>query len=180
MGSITTCTLPEGALLRTYVDRGAYTDCYVTECAQPVGHAQYVEAFYTTAVFKLERFLLSWFVNRPSTDAQARGVASGELASFAAWSVEARGPDQLLMCDFQGRTRSWLMTVPGLDGAPTKLYFGSAVVPAVEKRSGRKEMGFVFSALLGFHRLYSRILLRSAVNRLARIPSIADSGKRPA
>jgi hypothetical protein len=29
-------------------------------------------------------------------------------------------------------------------------------------------MGFAFRALLGFHKLYSRVLLRAAVARLAR------------
>ena len=28
------------------------------------------------------------------------------------WDVEARGENQLLMCVFQRRTRSWLMVVP--------------------------------------------------------------------
>src|SRR4051812_28810807 len=93
--------------------------------------AEFVEAFYTTAVFKLERLLLRVFAARPSTDGQAGKLARGELSSFAAWSVEGRAPDQLLLSDFSGRTRSWLMVSasdePGL--ACTRLYFGSAVVP---------------------------------------------------
>ena len=153
-------------MLCRYRDRGAYTDCYVSELARPVSHAEYVEAFYTTAVFKLERLLLAWFVARPSTDAQAHCLAIGQLKSFAAWDVEARVPNQVLLTDFQDRTRSWLMSTPSPDGQSTKLFFGSAVVPVVDRRSGRKKMGFGFKALLGFHKLYSRMLLRSAIRRL--------------
>jgi hypothetical protein len=127
-----------------------------------------VEAFYTTAVFKLERLLLSWLIARPSTDVQARELASGHLTSFAAWNVEARETNQVLLSDFQGRTCSWLMSAPSSGGRSTMLYFGSAVVPIVDQRSGQRRMGLAFQALLGFHKLYSRVLLRAAVGRLAR------------
>jgi hypothetical protein len=72
------------------------------------------------------------------------------------------------MCDYQGRTRSWLMSAAAPDGdaTRTRLYFGSAVVPALNPRSGRNEMGFVFRALLGFHKIYSRVLLGAAATRL--------------
>ena len=167
MASIEACELPYDALLRRYLDRGAYTDCYVTELARPVQHAEYVEAFYTTSVFKLERLLLSWFVALPSTDVQARELASGHLKTFAAWNVEARETDQVLLADFQGRTCSWLMTRPTSGNRSTTLYFGSAVVPIVDQSSGQRRMGFAFRALLGFHKVYSRVLLRAAVSRLA-------------
>lgn len=169
--SIRACPLPEGALLRRYLHGGAYADCYVTEVAQPFSHAEYVEAFYTTAVFKVERLLLKWLVSRPSTDKEAGQLADGSLGSFAAWRVENRGPDQLLLSDFTGRTRSWLMIAPSEDGAAapvTRLYFGSAVVPAVNARTGKAELGFAFRSLLCFHKLYSRVLLLAARSRLAR------------
>jgi len=148
--------LPAGALLQRYRDQGAYTDCFAIDVPGQVAHAAYVEAFYTTAVFKLERLLLALFVARPSRDAEARELASGQRQQFAAWSVEGRAPGQLLMCDYAGSTRSWLMAVPA--GQGTRLYFGSAVV--------RSRQGGVFRALLGFHKLYSRILLRAAVARV--------------
>lgn len=167
--SIQPCELPRGALLHAYRDRGAYTDCYVTEVARAVSRSEYVEAFYTTPVFKLERQILRWFAATPSTDREARQLASGALDSFAAWRVEGRTPDQLLLCDVSGRTRSWLMVEPIEHRAPpgsTRLYFGSAVVPIVSARSGKATLGFTFRALLGFHKLYSRILLRAARARL--------------
>lgn len=156
--------LPEAALLRTYAARG-YTDCYATTLPSAVTQADYVEAFYTTWVFRLERWILAWAVARPSTGAQAAQLARGGIARFAAWDVEARRDDQLLMCDLHGRTRSWLMVQP-LDGG-TRLYFGSAVV-AVPDAAGRPRLGAVYRALLGFHRLYSRALLAACAARLRR------------
>lgn len=173
MTSIQACELPDDALLRRYSCGGAYADCYATEVAGAVSHAEYVEAFYTTAVFKLERLLLAWFVARPSTDAQAAELASAKRTSFAAWNVEDRAPDQLLLSDFQGRTRSWLMRAPGSHVLTTRLLFGSAVVPSADRNTGEPGMGALFSVLLGFHKLYSRVLLRAAANRLARSRSAA-------
>jgi hypothetical protein len=166
-GSISACEVPSSALLRKYVYEGAYTDCYVTGIGASVSQAEYVEAFYTTAVFKFERLILTWLASMPSSDSDARRLANAEIDSFAAWSVEERAPNQLLLRDFQHRTRSWLMVAPIESGeAGTRLYFGSAVVP-VRRRSGEATLGFTFSALLGFHQLYSRILLRAARSRLA-------------
>lgn len=172
MTSIQACPLPDGALLGAYSRSGAYADCYTVDVPGTVTHAQFVAAFYTTWLFKLERFVLKWAVNKPSTDAQAAQLVAGEINSFAAWHVEQRGQDQLLMCDFRRRTRSWLMVVPQEAGsAPvTRLYFGSAVVPVKDARTGQMKMGAAFSALLGFHKLYSRALLSAAQSRLQSHP----------
>ena len=169
MSTIQPCELPRTSLLRAYRDRDAYTDCYVTEVAWPVSRPEYVEAFYTTAVFKLERQILRWFAATPSSDEEARRLASGERDAFAAWRVEAQSPDQLLLCDVSGRTRSWLMVEPIAHHerpTGTRLYFGSAVVPVASAKTGKPTLGFPFRALLGFHKLYSRILLRTASARV--------------
>ena len=164
--AIRPCDVPAGALLLAYA-RSGYVDCYVTEVPASLSHAEYVEAFYSTALFGIERRLLAWIVSRPSTDRDVRALATGDATTFAAWTVEARKPDQLLLADFRGRTRSWLMSAPITDSLPgTRLYFGSAVVRSTDARSGRTGMGFAFRALLGFHKLYSRLLLRAAVARL--------------
>lgn len=139
--------LPADALLRRYAEQGAYTDCFAVEVGQPVAHEAYVEAFYTTAAFKLERLLLGWFVARPSTDEQVRALANAQANEFAAWHVEARSVDQLLMCDMAQRTRSWLMCTAS-EGGGTLLYFGSAVVPVVNRSTGQPHMGGMFRALL--------------------------------
>ena len=155
--------MPGDALLQQYRAQGDYTDCFAIDVPAQVAHADYVEAFYTTSVFKLERLLLALLAARPSCDMEARELASGQRQQFAAWSVEGRAPGQLLMCDYAGSTRSWLMVAPA-PGAPdragTRLYFGSAVV--------RVRQGRAFRLLLGFHKLYSRILLRAAARRVLR------------
>lgn len=153
--------LPEGALLRRYAGvPGAYVDGWTLALPQAVTQAQYVEAFYTTWLFRLERAVLALLAGRPSSDAQAARLARGEADAFAAWTVEDRAANQLLLRDFLGRTRSWLMCEPG-PGA-SRLWFGSAVVPA----PGRGGIGRRFGVLLGLHRLYSRLLLRACARRL--------------
>jgi hypothetical protein len=168
---IRSAPLPEHALLTKYTRAGAYTDCYTLEVRGGVSHAKYVEAFYTSSVFKLERLILKWFVDKPSTDAEARELAAGRRNAFAAWTVEGRAADQLLMCDYLRRTRSWLMVVPcGSKESPmTRLHFGSAIVPVIDKSTGRSTLGWPFKLLLGFHKLYSRVLLSSARTRLAEL-----------
>ena len=168
MNSIQLGEPPQNALLGKYQQQGAYTDCYFVVVPRAISHSEYVEAFYTTPLFRIERFILAALVSRPSTDRQAGQLARGEVDAFAAWSVEGRTENQLLLCDFLGRTRSWLMTDTGKQGnlASTRLYFGSAVVPEKNAKTGKVSFGFGFHALLGFHRLYSRALLRSAVSRL--------------
>lgn len=153
--------LPSDSLLLPYRHSG-YADCYVTELPFSVTAAQFIEGFYTTPLFKLERMLLSAALRRTSTDAQAHELALGHRHSFAVWSVEARKDDQAILA--AGRTRSWLAVTPSELGG-TQLFFGSAVVPR-RAASGAHVMGFWFWALGGFHRAYSRALLRSARSRL--------------
>jgi hypothetical protein len=160
--------VPPGALLHEYVRRGDYADCFALWIPRRVTHAEYVAAFYTTGLFKLERLVLA-VIGKPSTDAAAADLAAGARNDFAAWSVEGRAPDQILMCDFRGDTRSWLMVEPGGDG--TRLYFGSAVVKRRIAPSGAKELTGGFRALLGFHTAYSRALLAAAHRRLSRARS---------
>ena len=102
MFSVQSCPLPDNALLARYRRSGAFTDCYAVDMPGAVSLARYVAAFYTTPVFRLERLILQWVVSRPSTDAQAEQLAAGEIDTFAAWHVEARSPDQLLLADLRG------------------------------------------------------------------------------
>jgi hypothetical protein len=83
--------------------------------------------------------------------------------------VEGRSENEMLLCDFVGRTRSWLMTVPlnAANDTRTELYFGSAVVPKQNPRTGQLSLGFQYQALLGFHKVYSVLLLYSAKLRLS-------------
>jgi hypothetical protein len=166
--SIKSCALPERALLGSYNHDGVYTDCYVTEVPDSVALAEYVTAFYTSPVFKLERMILEWMVSWPATDTDARQVAEGLNEKFAAWHVECRDEQQLLLSDFWDRTRSWFMVVPrdAANGKSTALYFGSAVVPYKDSATGQPRLGAGFRALLGFHKFYSVVLLYAAKQRL--------------
>ncbi len=148
--------------------QSGYADCFCVDIATMVSQEEFVKAFYTTPLFKVERLILKWAVSRPSTDDQATKLAAGTADAFAAWRVEKRNDSQLLLCDFTGRTRSWLMASSrvGQSGFGTRLYFGSAVVPVKNPRTGQTSMGPGFSALLGFHKIYSRLLLQAAKSRL--------------
>ena len=170
MPGVKPSVLPDDALLQVYAKKeGCYTDCYSTEVGAAVTLSQFVTSFYTTPLFKLERFVLRVATSRPSTDAQARALAEGQTDSFTAWTVEQRTDTQLLMCDMSGRTRSWFMVeaVSGASEPKTRLYFGSAVVSQVDRTKGEPKLGLVFTALLGFHKVYSRALLSVAKSRLS-------------
>lgn len=167
------CPLPADSSLHRYLGDGGYVDCYATDIRRSVSQSDFIAAFYTTWLFKLERWVLRWAANCPSTDDEAGQLGRGTLDHFAAWQVESCSDRQLLMRDFTGRTRSWLMSTPGSNGSGTRLYFGSAVIPRTNPVTGKRSMGFRYRALLGFHKLYSRMLLRAARSRL-------QSGCRPA
>ena len=160
------CPLPDGALLGKYLRQGTYTDCYAVNVRGAVSLVQYITAFYTTPVFKTERLILDLALSRPSTDAQAGRLAAGEANEFAAWHVEARTEDQLLLAEFSDRTRSWLMIATIGGGEGTRLYFGSAVLPVENSGTAELTLGPRFRVLLPFHKLYSRLLLFAARSRL--------------
>jgi hypothetical protein len=167
MPTVVPCPLPPAALLLGTQAAGAFVDCYTAEVATPVGHAEFVEAFYTTGLFKVERLLIRLFARRATTDDDARALAQGRCDEFAVWSVERRMPDQLLLADRTGRTKSWLMVAPQASAPPTtRLYFGSALIPHTNRRTGTPGFGLLFHLLLGFHRRYSVALLRAAAARL--------------
>ena len=168
MLAIERCSVPPNTLLHNCVTNGAYVDCYSTEINGQVSFPDFIFAFYTTLLFKLERLVLKLTAAKPSTDDQARQLADGTTKTFAAWHVENRRDNEILMCDFLGRTRSWLMMIPVNTGnsTGTRLCFGSAVVPVRRSKMGKPSIGFGFQALLGFHIIYSMLLLYSAKSRV--------------
>lgn len=174
MFPIQKCPIPPNSLLATYAKDGHYVDCFCTEIAGRISFADFIFAFYTTTLFKLERWILTWLVSRPSTDEEARELAEAGRATFAAWSLEARRENEVLMCDLFGRTRSWLMIIP-MDDSRTTLYFGSAVVPVRNPQTGKLSLGCIYRSLLGFHKIYSVLLLFSASRRLERRGSTVRS-----
>jgi hypothetical protein len=131
-----------------------------------VSLADFVFAFYTSPVFRIERWMLRTFIGAPSSDKGARALADGSAASFAAWYVGDRTATQLLMCDRFERTRSWFRVL-ALDSGGTLLQFGSAVAAAArDKGTGAATRGSGFRLLLEFHVLYSQLLLNAARNSL--------------
>ena len=166
--SVESCALRDNAFLHDYTQCGAYTDCYRTEIRGEISHPGYVTAFYTTPLFKLERLILARVFSKPSTDAEAQRLAQAQGDSFAAWIVERRADNQLLLADFQGRTRSWLMVERAGAGTDrsTLLYFGSAVMPLEKPNTAEPAFGRGFSLLIRLHRFYSVLLLCSARHRL--------------
>ncbi len=152
--------VPEHSFLGGYALRGAFTDCYAVEIDGVVTLSDLVQAFYTTPLFKLERWLLARLLGLRSSDLEAEQLAEGKATSFSAWRVENRSTDQILLD--AGQTRSWLSVAVDDRSHKTTLLFGSAVVPM---RPGGK-FGLAFHALLGFHRLYSKLLLSAAKRRV--------------
>ena len=75
--SIRACPLPPEALLARYSGTGGYADCYTTPLERAVSHAEFVEAFYTGGVFKVERLLLKLFLSKPSKGLPVRRFARG-------------------------------------------------------------------------------------------------------
>jgi hypothetical protein len=169
MFSVEKCAVPVDTLLDRYRKNESYADCYRTEIPKAVSINQFIFRFYTTFLFKLERWILTWIVAKPSTDSQAKQLADCDIDEFAAWHVEDRNESELLMCDLRGRTRSWFMVMrTSTNPDRTRLYFGSAVVPTRNRITGKLTMGLIFRALLGFHQIYSVLLLYAAKSRIAR------------
>lgn len=159
MGVVRAITVPSGALLAAYDGRG-HVDAYAADLPRPVDLPDFIRAFYDSPAFRPERWILAAVGHRGSA-ADLAALADGRGSRFAAWTLEARRPDEVLLAAFS--TRSWLAVEPR--GTGCTLHFGSAVVARADGR-----LGPGFHALLGFHRLYSRVLLGTAARALARAP----------
>jgi hypothetical protein len=161
--------LPESSLLAQLRRNGSYTDCFTLTLPIAATQAQFIEAFYTTKLFKAERSILRLLAGKRSTDEQAAELAAGSGRSFAVWQVTERTAGEILLTDETGRTSSWLMAVPNLtsSGSNTRLFFGSAIKPRrASIAGGQPQFGRLFHGLLGLHNLYSRRLLEAAAHRL--------------
>ncbi len=164
MDQVSDAPLPDGSLIAPFGEmEGHYTDAFRVRVAGDVDLAALIGAFYRTPLFRAERFVLRIAARAPSTDAELDALASGAAERFAAWSVEARRDDEILLSDQSGRTKSWLRIAPA-EGVGTELWFGSVVVPVMKR--GKLTLGPVFDALLKPHLIYSRALLGSAAFRL--------------
>ena len=163
--------LPESTLLAQLRRDGSYVDCFSLTLPIAATQAEFIEAFYTSKLFKAERFIIRLLAGKRSTDEQAAELAAGSGSAFAVWQVTARTANEILLTDASGRTSSWLMAVPigTAGGSSTGLFFGSAIKPrrASSAAGGQPQFGRLFHAVLGLHNLYSRWLLEAAAHRLA-------------
>jgi hypothetical protein len=170
MFSIVRQAVPADALLTTFrggvhPDRwGSYADCFAIIIDRKANLSEFVFAFYTSAVFRIERLVLHALIGTPSNQSDARALADGTAVEFAVWYVGERTATQLLMCDRYERTRSWFRAEPMPDGK-TLLQFGSALASASVETRGAAPGGR-FGALLRFHILYSQVLLHAATLNL--------------
>jgi len=164
--------LPPRSLLAQCISPGDYADCLAVDVPGAISLGTFVQAFYTSAAFRPERMVLR-LIGRGSNDADVRALADGSADDFAAWDVEARGADELLLRDFRHRTRSWLrveqLAEPVSDATPgspaTRLTFGSGVMHPKGTASGG---GRLFRMLLPIHKIYAMLLLKSAAKQLMR------------
>lgn len=162
---VESAAIPATSLLSVYeAEPFGFVDAYNVTTQFDVSLKQHIEAFYNSWVFRPERLLIHLLLKHPSdADAVAR-LAAGESEAFAAWRVEARREDEILLCDVSGATRSWL-AVEAIDQG-TRVWFGSAVVPRRDQDGNPKPPSLVFTLLTGFHRLYSRCLLTAGAHQL--------------
>ena len=164
MLSIHQRSVPETSLLKPYdAMPGCAADCFETEIPAAITLSSYVNAFFTSPLFQVERWILGWAIKKPSSDDDIRKLADGSGTGFSAWSVEQRNEHQLLLTVTNNSVRTWLMIEPAKDGKhATRLLFGSAVLP----KEDTGEKGWIYKALAGFHIIYSQLLLWSAKRQL--------------
>jgi hypothetical protein len=156
--------LPKKSFLCAYAKGSScHTDCFTIEIERLVSLVEYTIAFLTSPVFKIERWILKLAFKKPSTDEQAHQLANNTTPGFAAWNVEQRDERQLLMSDFSGKTRFWIMVEQDTKLGKTKLFFGSAVLP---NKEGTLPKTLWFALMMQFHKFYSIILLRSAKSNM--------------
>ncbi|MEM9967807.1 MAG: hypothetical protein AAF755_06885 [Pseudomonadota bacterium] len=148
--------VPKDALLNRYVETpGAYTDCFEVMSPLSISHDEFLRAFYTTWLFRLERVVLSIALRRWIRDNELDMLVRGRADAFAVWYVEDRRTGEILLRDKSGRTCSYL-AVSGKSGGATRLIFGSTVFYS------NRNAPWWLAAVIPAHVIYSKALLRAA------------------
>ena len=165
--SIKETDFPSGALLLDHDEnmQPAMADCFSLTLNKNVTIASFLAAFYTSKIFKIERKILAFALQKPSTDEQAIALSKSQRDTFAIWTQAYRDNEQIVLSDFKGSTKSWLM-VKQITSSETQIFFGTAVMPTVKKDGSLGEPSKLFVILGSFHRLYSKLLLWSAAKVL--------------
>lgn len=173
---VTRSDIPAGTLIAACMPvevasrEQTHLDCFRAELDGAISLEDFVRAFYTTWLFRSERFVLK-LARMPSTDEDLDSLLLGTRKKFAAWTVEQRSDNELLMCDVASKTKSWFMVEPGADAssARTVVYFGTVVVATAHRRTGEPDLGVVFRLFMPAHLLYGRSLLITACSRLRQL-----------
>ena len=172
--SLSSGSEPEGAFISQYsTTHGGYSDCYYVDIQKDVALSDYILAFFSTPIFRMERLILNLVPSGRSNEQCVLDIASGTGDKMAGWKTEKRDENQLLLAVGDGPIRTWLM-VQGKQSSettPTKttrLYFGSAVLPTSMTKDGRPKLAIVFKLFSGLHIFYSRLLLWWAARDLRR------------
>jgi len=153
-------TLPPDAALNTYAAREAtHTDCFFIDVPGFLTLQTYIELFFDTWLFRLERHILTLAGFGPAGLPQIQALANGQSEIFAAWMVETRKPNQILMKVGNGHIRTWLQC--DLMETGSRLYFGSAVLPNPKTLRPNR----LTAALTPLHLIYAKALLGAAARK---------------
>ena len=83
-------SVPSDSLLKTYRGAiqperwGTYADCFAVTVDREVDLTDFVFAFYTSPVFRVEGFILRLLLGASSGKADARAIADGTCRTFSA------------------------------------------------------------------------------------------------
>ena len=165
MPQITSTALPDTAFLARYeAQPDTHTDCYHARVAKHVPLERFINAFFNSWLFRIERLILKLSLTKPATDQDIANLANGTSNNMAAWRIEERDDDQILLEVPDTPIRTWPMREDA--GDHTNLYFGSAILPMRTDKNGKPAMGHIFIMLMGFHQIYARALLYLAKRAL--------------
>jgi hypothetical protein len=170
MTQVTASELPPESLLARLRGPECYRDAFRASVAGDVSLGELITAFFSSRVFLTERMALH-LIGRGAGHRDIAALAAGRTERFAAWEVEAREENELLMHDFLDKTCCWLAVssrredaaldapLPVPETGRAYIWFGTAV---------REFEGPIVSRLRDAHRWYARLLLEAAARRLAR------------
>ncbi|MTI09151.1 hypothetical protein [Curvivirga aplysinae] len=168
MTEVKETAIPLNSFMNFYHESpGHHADAFVGQIDGIVTLEDYILAFFDSPIFRIERSILSLFLLRRIKQSEIKELASGRSQQFALWKTKKRNEEELLLEVGDSQIRTWFHTEQEQSNK-TKLYFGSAIVPDTTSKNAKEGIGFTFRFFMGFHKLYSRILLQSALKKLKR------------